>query len=87
MKTKRVKYENAIAIIKLDNGPAKATIYVFFPFLNFNLQEQLAQPNLMIKIAKVPNRSRCFNGFSVNLPSLFAVSSPSLDAASAWLNS
>lgn len=76
--------------MKFDNGPANATKYkLFLPRLRRLILTGtgLAHPNLIIRIASVPNGSKCFNGFKVNLPNRLAVSSPSLYEARAWLYS
>lgn len=73
------KIEANIAVIKLDTQPAKAT-QIAPNFSGFNLEKLtgtgLAQPNLRIINDANPKGSICFNGFSDNLPSFFAVVSP-----------
>ena len=75
---------------KLDKGPAAATLIVsilkLLNLLGFT-GTGLAHPNPAKNISNVPIGSKCFIGFSVNLPNLAAVSSPHLYATNAWLNS
>lgn len=73
-----------IATNMLDKGPAKAVIAVpssLFSKLYSFTGTGLLQPNLKRTIANAPSGSICFKGFNVNLPSIFAVGSPSLYAA------
>ena len=75
--------KNSIAMIKFDSGPANdikiSSLCLFFRLFGLNTTG-FAQPNPAITIKKNPNQSICFNGFRVNLPSNFAVLSPSLYA-------
>ena len=68
-----------IAIMKLETGPASATIHkLFLPLLRFSTitGTGFAQPIPIKRIASVPIKSRCLIGFKVNLPSFLAVLSP-----------
>jgi hypothetical protein len=82
--------EEKNANIKFESGPASAEIaksfFGFLKFLGF-IGTGFAQPNLKNTIQSAPIGSRCFIGFIVSLPINFAVSSPSLLAASACENS
>ena len=72
---------------KLEIGPASAVIAVpnslLSKFLSF-MGTGLLQPNLKITIDRAPRGSIWERGFNVNLPSAFAVGSPSLNAAKPW---
>jgi len=71
-----------IAITKFVAGPAIEThIMSFLGFLKlFGLTGTgFAHPIILVTMkANVPTGSRCFNGLSVSLPSIFAVGSPNL---------
>lgn len=67
------------ARIRLDPGPANETQIIsrlgFWKFRG-STGTGLAQPMLIRKNAKQPNRSRCFSGFKLKRPRLAAVLSP-----------
>ena len=83
--------------MKFENGPAKETKASSLKmFLNFDLLTGtgFAHPiNAILEVSEimgiryVPIRSACLNGFKVNRPRFFAVSSPKIEADSAWANS
>jgi len=82
--------------IRFENGPAADTFASSIKgFLNFLLstgtgfaQPIIAKPdaNAITGTITLPRISTCFIGFSVSLPSFFAVSSPSLNAKKACAN-